>query len=95
MATSQTAIASDCDEVVKKNTANCIDALKKADEVIASQDKLIKLQYQKLQIQSDALDNARQGYEYYKNKTEAWYRQPEFLIPVGLVAGFLIAERLR
>lgn len=79
--------------------ADCLhdyaDLKTKCTEALNAADKYIKLQDQKIELQASALKNAQAGYEFYKQKSEAWYRQPEFLIPVGLLAGFLIAEKVR
>jgi uncharacterized protein HemX len=86
-----TARANSCNQIAQ----DCKTALKKADEVIKIQDDIIKTRDQQVDSLQQSLNSMSKSYEYYKDKSEAWYRQPEFIGPLGLFLGAILAGALK
>lgn len=85
LATTVAAKANSCSDVA----AHCNQLLTEANDIIADQDKVIKLYQQKNSVLFQNMQLAQAAYEEQKAKANAWYRQPEIIIPTSILLGFI------
>lgn len=83
----QVALAdSDCQDVIK----DCNVALKKADAVIAGQNDAINTLHGALGACRDSNKALEVNFREAEEGRNAWYRQPEIVIPASVVVGLIL-----
>lgn len=74
---------------------HCNKLLKESASIIEDQERVIDLQKQEISVVHQNLAIAHKAWMEEKDRANAWYRQPEFTIPMALFAGFVLSQTLR
>lgn len=77
---------------ITKAEISCDQVLQKCDQTVKAQRKELELSDLAIKQSQDSLMKLTQELETEKNKSSAFYRNPFFLIGIGLIGGVLIAK---
>lgn len=78
-----TAQANDCKQI----TDQCNLLLNQADAIITEQERIIGLQTEQIDHQKTGLQLALESIAAEKERADAWYRQPQYVVPISFLLG--------